>query len=169
MCGNGNDEGDDRDRSPFDPRIKPPIVHTRWGLSDSRWAPRNRRNGDEDQKPWWLPYSGVLLVLAILLGGCGEGNVLEQGEVVERRYDDPDTWTTYGSICIARDAQTGVCTFSMPTSNTHHDGPHWELRVVGFDSEGKERREWHEVTETLYELGQVGVTVNFPQGRVVPR
>lgn len=111
--------------------------------------------------------AGVVLALAVL-AACGEGNVLEQGQVVDREYDDPDTWTTYGSTCVARN-RDGWCTFSIPTSSTHHDDAHWKLRVIGVDDEGKERREWHEVTETLYDIGQMGVVINFRTGQTVPR
>lgn len=116
-------------------------------------------------------FGGAVFISLIglwVLAGCGEGNVLEEGEVIDRRYDDPDTWTTHGSTCMVR-SKDGWCTVSIPTSTTHHDDAHWELRVVGFDDEGKERREWHGVTETLYDLAQVGQVVNFPESRVVPR
>lgn len=103
------------------------------------------------------------LVAVVALLGCGEGNKLKQGTVIARDYDDPDTW--WSTICVARN-KDGWCTLSMPVEE--HDGPHWRLQVRGYDEDGKEREEWHGVTETLYDLGEVGVVVNFPEDRVVP-
>lgn len=106
----------------------------------------------------------LLVGLAAALLACAPENVLEQGEVVERSYDDPDTW--WSSICISYNSN-GACAMSMPVQE--HDDAHWELKVIGYDKDGKQRSEWHEVTETLFNLGEVGVTVNFPEMRVVPR
>lgn len=107
----------------------------------------------------------ISLIALIALFGCGDQNVLKQGTVVERKYDDPDSW--WSTMCVAHDPKTYACTFSMPVEE--HDGPHWSVKVVGYDEDGKKREEWHGVTETLYDLAQVGVVVNFPEDRVVPQ
>lgn len=106
----------------------------------------------------------VLAVILLALLACGEGNQLDQGEVIEKNYDDPDTWT---SLYCASYGQNGGCILWLPM--THQDGPHWSLRVVGVDDEGEQRKEWHEVTQTLYETANIGMTVNFPEDRVIPR
>lgn len=103
-------------------------------------------------------------VLALIALSCSDGNVLTRGEVIEKDFDDPDTGSEL--YCSAY-RSNGVCLLWL--SRDTYDGPHWKLRVVGVDDEGKERREWHEVTETLYELAEVGLTVDFPGDRVVPR
>jgi hypothetical protein len=104
-----------------------------------------------------------LLAALVLVAACGMGNKLDQGEVIEKSYDDPD----HGSQLYCASYTKYGCALWL-TRETY-DGPHWKLRVVGFDDDGKERKEWHEVTQTLYETADVGVTVNFPEDRVVPR
>lgn len=111
-------------------------------------------------------FISLLAVLSLL--GCVEGNELTQGEVLEKSYDDPDTWTETSSYCMVR-SKNGICMAYGYSSYERHDGPHWSVRVVGFDDEGEERTEWHEITETLFELADVGQTVNFPNMKVVPR
>jgi hypothetical protein len=100
----------------------------------------------------------------VLLAACGPENVLEEGEVIDRDYDDPDTW--WGSQCYAY-GQNGMCTASMPVQ--HHDDAHWFLRIAGYDDEGKLRREWHEVTQTLYDMGDDGLYINLSDGSIVQR
>lgn len=127
------------------------------------------------RRDWWplavlltaCAIIGILAAVAFLIG-CAEPNRLEEGRVLERSYDDPDTWTETDSYCMAR-SSNGWCTMTGYSSYERHDGPHWHLKVVGFDKDGKERTETHEVTETLYQLGQVGVVVNFAENRVVPK
>ncbi len=97
------------------------------------------------------------LVALVLVAACGEQNKLKEGEVVERRYDDPDSWLQ--PIPCGQ----SMCLIPM------EDGPHWEVRVIGVDDEGKQRKEWHEVTESLFEIADIGVTVNFLEHRTVPK
>lgn len=106
----------------------------------------------------------IIILPLTLLVGCGPGNVLEEGEVVGRSYDDPDRW--WSSMCVSRN-NNGICTVSIPVEET--DDAHWYLTVVGYDKEGKQREETHEVTETLYNIGVSGVTVNFKTQEVVPK
>lgn len=103
------------------------------------------------------------LVAAALLLGCAPKNVLTQGTVIEKSYDDPDDWST---LYCAAQGKYG-CTLWLPQD--HHDGPHWSLRVVGRDDKGKEHKEWHEVTEVFYGEIVMGDVVNFPNMRRVPQ
>ena len=108
--------------------------------------------------------STILAAFTFAITACGPGNVLKEGEVVGRSYDDPDSWWT--TMCVAYN-KNGWCSVSIPIEE--HDDAHWYLTVTGRDEKGKEHEEKHEVTETLWNLGQEGVTVNFDMQGVVPK
>lgn len=104
------------------------------------------------------------LTLALTFGACAPPNVLEEGEVIGHDYDDPDTWTTLD--CAAYGANMN-CIFYMTT--THHDSAHWFLQIVGNDKDGKERKEWHEVTQTFHDEVDAGQYVHLADESIVPR
>lgn len=112
--------------------------------------------------------SAALLAL-LVLGACGEGNQLTEGDVVGKEYDDPDTERWWSSMCAARDARTGVCTMSIPVEHVDHDDAHWYLTIVGYDEDGKQLEEKHEVTQTLYDLAHNGLHVDLSDQSIVPR
>jgi hypothetical protein len=90
---------------------------------------------------WLSPCGGLLL--ALLLAACGpDGPHVTSGEVVNRVYDDPDTYCAiYG--------QYGCQMWA-------NDGPHWKLRLA---CNGEES--WVEVAAADYE--------RFPVGSQFPR
>lgn len=99
----------------------------------------------------------LAVVLAVVaFAGCGEGNKLEQGRILQKEYDDPDSWWTTQCVSYGKYG----CSLSIPVEE--HDGPHWSVRVVGYDKDSKQYKEWHEVTETLFDEVVIGDTVNFP-------
>lgn len=106
----------------------------------------------------------VILALLVAAAACGPKNVLKEGEVVDHDYDDPDTWTTLD--CAAYDGNMRCLVY---VNNTHHDGPHWKIQIVGDDDEGKQRKEWHEVTQTLHDAVQVGQYVRLSDQSIVLR
>lgn len=104
----------------------------------------------------------VAIVLAFF--ACGAKNVLDEGEVVGKSYDDPDSWWT--SMCVAYH-KDGWCQVSIPVQQT--DDAHWFIDIIGYDDEGKQREETHEVTQTLYEMAQNGLTVRLSDQSIVPK
>ena len=94
----------------------------------------------------------LLAAVLVLAAACGgQGNKLTHGKVIEKSYDDPDSWTTL--VCAAY-GQNGICTVYV--TQTHHDPAHWELRIRGYDTDEKVRKEWHEVSEATYLSLEVG-------------
>lgn len=105
----------------------------------------------------------ALALLAGLMACGGEEDKLTEGEVVEKSYDDPDTWTT--TICVAY-GKYG-CSVWVPQQQS--DGPHWFLTVVGEDAEGEQREEDHEVTQTLFDMVSEGSYVDLRDGSTASR
>jgi hypothetical protein len=93
----------------------------------------------------------IMLVAGLLLASCGGGNVLDHGKVTGKTYDDPDTW--WISTCASY-RPNGSCQIYIPMQE--HDGPHWYLKIHGFDTKEKEHTETHEVTEATYNELHVG-------------
>lgn len=113
--------------------------------------------------------AGALLVLT-LGAACAEPNVLDQGTVVDREYDDPDTSTSmYCQVYYPTNPNGGGGGCMIWGEDTDYDGPHWKVQVIGRDAKGKEHKEWHEVTERFYEIAKLGVVINFPNEEVVPQ
>lgn len=115
----------------------------------------------------------VSITASVTLGSfgaaCGEPNVLTEGEVLRREYDDPDEDRWWSSQCVSYDPKTHACTFSIPVEHVDHDGPHWYVDIRGVDKEGKWREETHEVTQTLYDIALEGVYLNLNDGSIVHR
>ena len=96
----------------------------------------------------------AVVLAALLLAGCAGGaNRLHSGTVVDKHYDDPDTFTIWQ--CAGFDSK-GQCTVRYPQTIT--EPAHWSIRVKGTDAEGKARTEWHTVDEATYERLHVGDT-----------
>lgn len=94
----------------------------------------------------------LTLLPLLFLPYCGKDNVLTSGTVVDKSYDDPDTFITYQCYSYRQD---GGCSFSMPVEHT--DAPHWRIKVEGPDpDDGDTIQEWHAVTESVYDSVNVG-------------
>lgn len=96
--------------------------------------------------------AAMALAMATVFTACGDDNVLTSGKVIDKRYDDPDTWTEL--MCVSRDTKTYACTFWMPVD--HSDGPHWFLQIQGYDTKEHRHVEWHEVSEAAYSNLHIG-------------
>lgn len=108
-----------------------------------------------------IALGAVILLFALM--GCVEPNVLEEGQVVKKEYDDPDDWDT--SYCIYED-EDNFC-YVWGTEH-HHDDAHYYLKVHG-TYKGKDRTETHEVTEYLFNIVSERDIVNFPNQQRIPR
>jgi hypothetical protein len=95
----------------------------------------------------------VVLAAGALLAACGPGNVLSKGEIIEKRYDNPDTWTSF--YCGSMNYQTGACLIWLP--QTIHDSAHYWLDIRGQDDKGKWHRELHETDRATYQEAEVGL------------
>lgn len=91
------------------------------------------------------------LALLMVLAACGSHNVLQTGQIVEKLYDDPDTW--YSDECISHDPKTYACVIWMPVRQT--DAAHYWLRIEG-EHEGRQVRELHETDRATYLASEVG-------------
>lgn len=108
----------------------------------------------------------ILSVFAlVLLVACSGGNKLDAGTVIDKSYDDPDTWFVPGvyipgSPGSCTGGKTPVCTPGRPgiyvPGHQAHDGPHWKLRIQQAECGDDCRREWHEVDETTYHAHDIG-------------
>jgi hypothetical protein len=99
------------------------------------------------------------LVLAGALTTCGEDNVLTSGTIIEKEYDDPDTW--WSTQCVVY--KNGLCQVSVPVQNT--DPPRWSIRIKG-NHNGDIVTEWHSVDPTEYNSLSVGDTWGIPDEEV---
>jgi hypothetical protein len=122
----------------------------------------------------------VLIALAISVAAAACGHEVDEGHVVQKKYDDPDTWTTsepvYTTQCMPQIVtrsryvagygnNPGRTETYTTTENQcrqvvlyyqsvrHHDGPHWELRIK--DDHSK-HRQWKEVTQQDYDNFAIG-------------
>lgn len=114
--------------------------------------------------PRLLAASIAALALVLPAVGCAPPNVLEEGEVIGKDYDDPDTWTTLD--CAAWDGNMR-CLFYV--NNTHHDSAHWFLIIRGQDKKGKWLEERHEVTQTFHDEVDRGQYAHLADESIVPR
>lgn len=104
----------------------------------------------------------ALLATAILfsVASCGEPNHLKSGTVVDKHYDDEDTYYVPGSNSPGYESCSGGYG-SVPRScyyvPGHHtpgyyqtDPPHWSIQISG-EYDGKTITEWHTVSQSEYE------------------
>lgn len=81
-----------------------------------------------------------------------------------KKYDDYDEWEEFD--CMAYDGEMNCMWWAWVT---HHDNEHWYLDLHGYDDKNKPRDERHEVTQTLFEMVEVGQTVNLSDQSIVPK
>ncbi len=86
----------------------------------------------------------------LLLAACGEPNKLTHGKVIDKDYDDADTWSSYD--CISHDSE-GFCIAYM--WNDHYEPEHYRMRIQGVDGQ-EDLREWHDVPEDIYVQTRLG-------------
>lgn len=78
--------------------------------------------------------AAVLVGLLVAFAGCSEPPP-DQGVIIAKNYDDPDSWTTGGNYVPGRCAynystKTQTCYPGYFTPIIHHeDGPHWRLQI----------------------------------------
>lgn len=98
----------------------------------------------------------IAVAAGLLLAGCSS---IESGYVMEREYDDPDTWSSMEPVYTTECRSTGGATPSTQCSQRllyyrdveHYDGPHWRLRLRNNEDEG-----WRTVTEREYYEYKIG-------------
>jgi len=93
----------------------------------------------------------LLLAALLALAACGEPNQLDRGTVVGRDYDDPDQ--VADQYCVSYDPN-GWC--RQWFTSYHTEPANWTLQIRGYGDDGKERTEWHDVTEADYDRHPVG-------------
>lgn len=96
--------------------------------------------------------------LLVVAAAC---NGVSAGVVIEKDYDDPDSWVSsrpvYRQQCrsvLRRTTYVNDCTqvFSHNETEQHYDGPHWSLRLRATDG----KTGWVEVDETTYHDTRIG-------------
>lgn len=105
----------------------------------------------------------IVTLFLSLLAACGEDNVLTEGRVVGKEYDDPDTWTE--SYCSIYNSN-GTC--MIWSTREESDGPHYNIQIEN-RHEDEVRREWHEVSPGFYDELQGDEYVNLENESIVPR
>lgn len=125
------------------------------------------------------------ILIAGLLGGlaiAGCSEPIKSGTVIDREYDDPDTWTHWQPIyrerCEPRTrtetsyvngkSQTRTVTrMECRSSVSHHipvqqhDGPHWRLKLRS--DEDVSKKGWITVSQNEYERYTNGM--HYPDSR----
>ena len=96
----------------------------------------------------------ALIAVGTIVGTTGCARMVE-GVVVGKRYDDPDTWTSF--TCAAYNSK-GFCTMQVPVQN--YDGPHWYFELDGTNSDGK--RDHGEVEVGADEYNIFGIGAVYP-------
>lgn len=115
----------------------------------------------------------AVLAASMLLVACSDP-APKQGEIVEKRYDDPDSWYQPGYTIRGTETCSGgygdtprVCTRSADIhipGQWHHDPAHWRLRLKDGDKSG-----WVEVPESTYNKVSIGQWFDRETGEVIPR
>lgn len=95
--------------------------------------------------------ASTMLVLGLVACSSWTGT----GTVVEKLYDDADSWVDPMGTCIQR-TLLGACVSWMPI--THHDPEHFSIKVQ--DSAG----ETHEVAVSSVEYDNIQVGDSFTNG-----
>lgn len=129
----------------------------------------------------------LFLVVASLSATVACGTAVNQGTVVAKDYDDPDTWTVsvddyaylphpyvrtvynYSSACNCQvsTTQSGVemqYTWVGSHRERRYDGPHWKVQIESKpDSDGKTHKAWKTVSEQEYNHYEIGSWYGQPQ------
>jgi hypothetical protein len=104
----------------------------------------------------------TVAIVIVVLTACGEKQGPPVGRVIDRTYDDPDTWYVSGytisGSCMSYD-KNGSCTYRSADvyipGHEEHDGPHWKVKLRR--GEGKTAVEgWRRVSEDRYDACQMG-------------
>lgn len=104
--------------------------------------------------------AGFVAVLVLALAACGAPDA---GRVVEKQYDDADTWIemrpTYTTTCNAQGICTQQQTGVVPIQ--HYDPEHWLLKLDDGDDSG-----WITVDERTWQNVRVGQVYDSKTGEV---
>lgn len=100
----------------------------------------------------------IALALCTAVAGCSS---VKAGVVIEKAYDDPDTWTSsepvYRQQCRSvprRTTYVNDCTQVVSYYETvdHYDPPHWRLRLRN----AKGDTGWLDVDQITYHRTRIG-------------